>query len=418
MTKKIVKFSMVFLGIFLIFSFPIFGLEKKISLPDEAIEVVKGSNTFAFDLYKQMSKNQNICFSPFSISSAFGMAYTGAKGETQKEIATVLHYPKSIQSTDEGWSWLNEFLTFFPSNSSNDIRLRPANALWVQSDFPVLPTFRDRMSQYFNGAFRFVDFNKQPETARDTINAWVKQMTYGKIPDILTANSLDKRTRMVLVSALYLKAKWQHQFDEHATHQEPFFLEDGSLQTVLSMTQTAQFPYLSTPEASILEMPYIMSRKGGPEFSMLVILPRLKDGLKNVENEISRVKFVEWINRLEKTQAIVSFPKLKMTQLSSLNDLFTEMGMMLPFSDHADFSGISPVHGMKIGNILHKVYLSVDETGSEASAATAISMNATAVREQTPPVIFQVDHPFIYIIFEKTTGIILFMGRVVDPNSE
>ncbi len=414
-----IKVILAICGLYIILSSPILGIEnKKNKIPQEALRVIRDSNAFAFDLYKQMSKSQNICFSPFSISSAFAMVYTGAMGDTKKEIAEVLHYSKSIENTDRGWSWLSEFLTFYPSNSSADIRLRIANALWIQANFPVLPAFRDMMSEYFKSTFRFVDFKSQVETARSTINAWVKQNTFGKIADILPPQSINNSTRMVLVSALYLKAKWKNPFDIHATNQEPFFLEDGTIQTTLSMIQTAQFPYFNTPDASLLEMPYIMSRKDGPEFSMLIILPRLKDGLKNVEKDFSIEKFEDWIHHLAHTRAIISIPKFKIVQSSNLNDLFLNMGMKLPFSDQADFSGISPVKGLKIGNILHKVYLAVDETGSEASAATAIGMNTTAIMDQNPPVIFQVDHPFSYIIFEKSTGIILFMGRVSNPNSD
>lgn len=399
-----------------LFSGLVSGEEASNKASDEALEVANNTTTFALQLYRQMPPNDNICFSPFSISSAFAMVYTGAKGDTQKEMASILHFPKSAEKMDKGWAWLNKFLTFYPSNASDDIRLRVANSLWMQTNFPVLPTFRDMMSKYFTNTFRFVDFKMQTETARATINAWVKQNTFGKIADILTAQSIDSATRMVLVSALYLKAKWKNQFDVHATGQQPFFSAEGSLHTVLSMSQMAYFPYLDTPSAAILEMPYIMSRKEGPEFAMLIVLPHQKEGLVDVEKELTAEQLQQWTKNLENTQAIVTIPKFKTQQSSNLNGLLKTMGMELPFNDLADFSGISAVKGLKIGNVLHQVYLAVDETGSEAAAATAISINTTAIREQKPPVIFQADHPFLYIIYEKTTGIILFIGRVADPN--
>lgn len=384
-------------------------------IPDEVLQVARNSNMFALDLYRQSRHaNNNICFSPYSITSAFAMVYAGAKGDTHKEMASVLHYPLSTEKLNSGWAWLTKFLTLYPSNSSEDIRLRVANSLWLQTNFPILPSFRDTMSKYFNGTFRFVDFKTQTETARTVINAWVKQNTFGKITDILTAQSLDSTTRMVLVSALYLKAKWKNQFDVHATSQQPFYPLDGSSQTVLSMTQTGPFPYLDTPEAAILEMPYIMSRKEGPEFSMLCVLPHLKEGLPDVEMELTVDKLEDWINNLENTRAIVTIPKFKVLESSNLQEQLTQMGMDLPFSDQADFSDISGIKGLKIGNVMHKVYLSVDETGSEAAAATTISMNLTSVLDKKPPIVFQVDHPFLYIIFEKTTGMILFIGRITD----
>lgn len=383
-------------------------------IPENALQTAKDSNTFALQLYHELPYS-NACFSPYSISSAFAMVYTGAQGDTQKEISNILHFPPKASETDQGWAWLNQFLTFYPSDASDDLRVRAANSLWIQTNFPVLPSFRDAMSKYFPGTFRFVDFKLQSETARATINAWVKQNTFGKITDILPAQSVDKNTRMVLASALYLKAKWLHQFDVHATTQQPFFLDGGAIQTVPSMMQSGHFPYLDTPEAAILEMPYILSRKDGPEFSMLFVLPHQKEGLPDVEKQVTVEKLEDWIKNLESTRTIVTIPKFKILQSSNLNEILVKMGMQLPFTDQADFSGISGVKGLKIANVLHKVYLSVDETGSEAAAATAINMNVTAVREQKPPVIFQADHPFLYILFEKNTGMILFMGRVADP---
>ena len=405
----------IIVGLFFFSSF-VSGVEKtKKNPPEEALEVARDSAAFALDLYNQMPQNENICFSPYSISSAFAMVYTGAKGDTQKEISTVLHFPQSAEKMNVGWAWLNKFLTFYPSNASEDIRLRIANSLWIQTNFPILPAFRDQMSKYFNGTFRFVDFKNYAETARATINAWVKQNTFGKIADILPT-PLDSSTRMVLVSALYLKARWKNQFDEHVTSQQPFFLMDGSIETTLSMGQSAFFPYLDTPEVSILEMPYINSRKEGPEFSMLVILPHQRYGISDVEKDLRAEKLDQWVKNLQNTRVIVTIPKFKILQSANLNDVLSKQGMELPFSDQADFSGISGVKGLKIGNVLHKVYLSVDETGSEAAAATAIGMNTTAVLEQKTSVIFQADHPFIYIIVEKTTGTILFIGRIAEPN--
>lgn len=410
------KLGFIFFGLLMAFSSSIlYGQEKTKKIPDEVLRAAKDSNSFAIQAYQQLSEIENICYSPFSISSAFAMVYAGAQGDTKQEIMQVMHYPTLVEETNKAWAWLNQFFTFYPSNSSEDLRVKIANSLWVQSNFPVLPSFRDTMSNYFGGAFRFVDFKLQTETARATINAWVKQNTFGKITDILSPQSLDKSTRMVLISALYLKAKWQNQFDSHLTTQQPFFLKDGNLKTVLSMTQAADFPYFSTSEASILDMPYTISRKDGPEFSMLIVLPHQKEGLFELEKRLTAEKMEDWISKLERTRVIVTIPKFKTLQSSNLNELFTKMGMQLPFTDQADFSGISNVKGLKIGDVLHKVYLSIDETGSEAAAATAIRMNVTAVREQKSPIVFQADHPFLYIIYEKTTGMILFMGHLEDP---
>lgn len=389
---------------------------KPPKIPAEALQVAKSTNAFALEFYKEMPTEDNFSFSPYSISSAFAMVYNGSKGSTQKEISTIFHYPTSIEEMNKGWEWLNKYFTFYPSNASEDVRLSAANSLWVQSNFPILPSFRDAMGKYFKGAFRFVDFKAQTETSRATINAWVKQNTFGKIVDILSSEAIDSSTRMILISALYMKAKWKNPFDSRLTHQQPFFTQDGNVQTVLSMTQTAYFPYGDTPEVALLEMPYIPSRPDGPQLSLLIILPHQKEGLSELEKNLSAEKFQEWVRLLQNTRMLVTLPKFKALSSFELNDAFKRVGMGLPFTDQADFSGMTGVRGLKIGHILHKIYVSMDETGSEAAAATAIGMNVTSVADPKPPVLFEVDHPFIYIIFEKTTGMILFMGKVMDPN--
>lgn len=409
-------FRAAIFSLLMILPFSIFALEKTAKIPDDVLQLAKNSNAFALNVYHQMPSNENIGFSPFSISSAFAMVYSGAGGETKKEIMQVMQYPSSVKSLDQGWSWLNQFLTFFPSNSSEELRVKIANSLWVQTNFPVLPAFRDTMSKYFDGTFRFVDFKTQTDTARATINAWVKQNTFGKITDILTDQSIDKSTRMVLVSALYLKAKWKHPFDAHATSQQPFFLPEGNTQTALTLSQINYYPYLNTPEASLLEMPYILSRPGGPEFSMLIVLPQQADGLAELEKQLSVAKLEQWIHELKETRIILTIPKFKILQSHDLKDLLINMGMQLSFSDQADFSGISGVRGLNLGNVQHKVYISSDESGSEAAAATSIGINVTAVRDQPPAAVFKADHPFLYFIFEKKTGTILFMGRLANPN--
>lgn len=398
----------------LIFFVPIFGQEKEFKIPQGVEELTKASNSFALEFYKKIAgTNHNTCFSPFSITSAFAMVYTGSKGDTQKEISSVFHYPKQSEELNNSWFWLNKFFTYYPSNSSEDIRLRLANSLWVQTNFPVLPAFRDAMTKYFSGVFRFVDFKTKADLARMTINSWVKQNTFGKIVDILPSQSVDQNTRMVLVSALYMKARWKNPFDVHATSQKPFVGEDGSTQTALAMSQSASFLYLDTPEAAILEMPYILSRSDGPFYSMLVVLPHQQDGLSELEKNLTDEKIEQWIKNLTPHHVLVTIPKFKTLESIPLNDLLIQSGMNLPFSENADFSGISEVKGLKLGNVSHKVYLSVDETGSEAAAATAIGMSTKSFQ---PPVLFEANHPFLYFIYEKNTGMIFFMGRVANPN--
>lgn len=385
--------------------------------PKEALEAARGNNEFAVHLLQQMPKEGNVSFSPYSISSVFAMAYTGAKGETQQEMSQTLRFPSSAETLDKGWEWLNRFITFYPSNSSEDIRVRAANSIWVQSNYPVLPTFKEMMNEYFNSSFRLVDFKNQSETARVTINSWVKQNTYGKITEILSSGSVTNATRMVMVSALYLKAKWLSQFDPHVTTQQPFFTDQDNTITTATMNQTGSFGYFDSAEASILEMPYAITRQDGPEFSMLIALPHDKESIHALESNLTIEKLQDWMKSLQHQKVIVSLPKFKVEQFSVLNEMLEKMGLAQAFDDQADFSGITGLKNLKISQALHKVYVNVDETGSEAAAATALTMMMTGSAYQQPPILFRADHPFLYFIYEKRTGIILFMGRVGNPNT-
>jgi serpin B len=385
------------------------------AVPEEAEKAVQSSNEFALQLYENLPQG-NLCFSPFSISSAFVMAYNGAKAQTEKELAAVFHFPTSTEGLDKGWMWIDKFITFYPSDSAEDVRVKAANSIWLQTNFNVLPTYRDLMAKYFTGAFRLVDFKDQSDAAISTINAWVKENTNGKIIDIVNKQSVDSSTRMVLISALYFKAKWLLPFDTHLTRQLPFFVDQGSIETVASMTQSSRFPYLDTEEAALLEMPYSITREEGPEFAMVIALPHQRDGLSSFEKQLTATNIREWMQGFRYTKATVTMPKFKMTQMADLKKTLGNMGLVEAFSNQADFSGMTGRKDLKISNVLHKVFLAVDETGSEAAAATAITMGLTSsLNPPEPPIVFQVDHPFVYFIIEKKTGIILFIGRVTNP---
>ena len=378
--------------------------------------VVRDNNTFATQLYALLKKQEgNLFFSPYSISSALAMTYAGASGITQEQMQKVLHFSLPETETLAGFSALQHFFT-----RRSDVELSPrlllANSLWIQSGFSLLPSFLDVMTRNFLAALHEVDFSKHTEDARTEINRWVKEHTEGRISDLLSSNDLQSSTRLVLASAIYMKANWLVPFDEKNTHSGSFF-SPGKTVSVPMMDHTGFFPLYQGDSFAALELPY-RSAPGtsSPKLAMLVLLPKEKQGIASFEAELTEPNLAKWITLLKQQRVHILLPKFTFTQSFSLNDALKNLGMGSAFiPNQADFSRMTGSKDLMIGQVVHKAFIAVDENGTEAAAATAVSMNLTAILEPEKPYEFIVDHPFGFVIFEKTTGSILFIGRVSTP---
>lgn len=378
--------------------------------------VAEANNAFAFDLFQELNPGKgNLCFSPYSISSAFAMVYGGAEGLTKQEISRVFHFTQASQDIQRGYAKLNGALTYHPSNFSEELRLLLANSLWIQANQTLLPDFVKQITTFFKGGLHRVDFIKQPETARTEINQWVKEQTEGKIEDILQQNAITQTTRMVLVSSLYLKARWDKVFDERLTQEMPFFPNKEITSSAMMMTQTDQFPIFQQDLFNILELPYIQGPKEEPKLSFLILLPHEADGLNALTKELTAEHFKLWYRQMKKRRVIVSIPKLHSIENISLKDVLENMGIHEAFSNQANFSLISGSKNLKLEQVLHKIFLAVDESGTEAAAATSISIGTTAILESELPLIFRADHPFAYVIYDRSNDLILFLGKVENP---
>jgi len=390
--------------------------QSKTAIDENVQKLAQVNNTFAFQLFRNLDhKDANLCFSPYSISSAFAMTYDGARGTTQKEMEHVLGFTSVATTVDSGFSWLNQYLSMTSSDLPTDFRLFIANSLWIQTGKNVLPEFLEQMTKYYKGSLRYVDFVRQSETARNEINNWVKEKTQGKIANLLSPNNLTAATRMVLVSAIYMKARWATLFNKENTTQLPFFSVRNQTMSVPTMTNTAYYPFYHDNEVTVVELPYILPKPTAPQLSMFIILPNDQSGLKSLEQKISADSFNKWRTQMNKERILLFLPKFEITKSFNLNDSLIAMGMVNALGKEADFSGIDGVEDLQIGQVIHKAYISADENGTEAAAATAISMELKSVFNNKEPIMLRVDHPFLFIIYEKASGSILFMGRVVNP---
>ncbi len=399
-----------------------FGGEQRMA--DSEVQrqtVVQCNNEFALALFARLRENQgNIFFSPYSISTALAMTYAGARGETESQMAKVLHFPTAVAegvspgTTLQGAQFHSAFGAVVKDLNGRakkgGYELAVANALWGQKGYKLLGDFLRLIEAEYDGRLTEVDFVRATEPARKTINAWVEKQTKDKIKELLQPGVLDAATRLVLTNAIYFKGNWARQFKEDRTRPAPFTLLSGRKVDVPMMNQTDRFGYMEADDFQALEIPYVDN-----ELSMIILLPKEIDGLPEFEKALKPEDFAQWLDRLRKREVIVSVPKFKMTSQFSLASVLKSMGMTDAFSaSEADFSGITGGRDLFISAVIHKAYVDVNEQGTEAAAATGVTMRLTSIGP-TETAVFRADHPFLFLIRDNYSGSILFIGRMIDP---
>jgi serpin B len=397
--------------------------------------LVNADNQFAMDLYGKLQvKPGNLFFSPESIAMALQMTSAGAGGATAREMAKVLHTPSEgtvgigIAKDETGLQgdarqipvlWPAPRLSAANGALMADLKgagkrpyeLAIANALWGQKGYGFLPEFTGLLKTSYGAGLEEVDFAKDAEGSRKTINTWVEKQTNEKIKDLMPQGSIDAMTRLVLTNAIYFKGDWVKPFEKAATSDQDFFLAaDKKVKTPL-MYQKGDYKYLDSPELLGLEMPY-----AGDELSMVVLLPKKVDGLAVLEKDLTAEKVTGWIGKLAKRHNVeVTLPKFKLNTEFQLKDTLAAMGMPTAFvPGKADFAGMNGgKEPLFISAVVHKAFVDVNEQGTEAAAATGIGIRTMAMPVDLP--IFRADHPFIFLIRDVKSGVILFLGRVADP---
>ena len=390
---------------------PLSAIAPPVSNAADQAEAVNGSNAFAVDLYAQLSKQPgNLFFSPESISTAFGMAYAGARGQTATEMEHVFHF---TLPPDRLHPAMGALLAEMNAQHKN-YELRVADALWAQQDASFLPDYLKLVQADYGAGFHRVNFKLAPDSVRETINAWVEKQTNDKIKDLLSPGVVNPSTRMVLTNAIYFKGDWQDQFDKEATQKEEFHLSATQWVMAPMMHRTDGYRYYDGGTFQALELPY-----AGDEIAMVVLLPKEKEGLPALEQLFTSGAAGDWIQKLEFVdKVILTLPRFTMTQQFELSEALSAMGMPQAFSGAADFSGMTGKPDFTISAAIHKAYIDVNEQGTEAAAATSIVMRATAMRysaPEPPPIVFRADHPFLFILLDTRSGGMLFLGRVTDP---
>jgi serpin B len=362
-------------------------------------------NTFAFDLYRglKVGGNENLVYSPFSITPAFGMVTLGARGETLNQLNATFHFgnsPKFHQAVGK----LQQSLI---KSSSADITINVANKAWLQTDYKILKRYRCDLKGNYKTSLYKVDFINDPEAARKTINHAVEYDTQRHIKDLLPQGSISNLTRLVLTNAVYFKGKWKETFEPEKTKERDFTLADGSKTKHQFMSADKTFGYLKGTDFAALEMDY-----KGEELSMLLILPNEGKPLSEFEKAFTVEKYNEVVKAIEPQKTLVFIPRFTVESGFSMKKVLGEMGLTIPFSDDADFSGISGNKDLKISDAYHKAFIEVSEEGTTAAAATAV---VVAMKSMPNFNVFDANRPFMFILRHKPTSTILFIGRVAKP---
>jgi len=379
------------------------------SPPPDQTAVAAGNNAFAVDLYGQLRKQDgNLFFSPESISTAFAMAYAGARGSTASQMAKTLHFTLPPDSLHPAMGALLASL----NAEHPGYQLYVADALWAEKDFPFLDAYLKLTSSDYGAGFNRVDFKAAPEAARQTINQWVEQKTENKIKDLIPPRAITPATRLVLTNAIYFKGDWETKFDKAQTQDEDFHLDAAQTVKAPLMHIESKFGYFSGGTFQALSIPYKTS-----ELSLVVLLPNDTTGLPALEQSLTAANVKQWLNQLNSVRKVIlTLPKFKMTNQFELSNALGSLGMTQAFQPgNADFSGMTGKRDFWISSAIHKAFIDVNEEGTEAAAATAIVMRSNAAARDQVPIVFRADRPFVFLIRDNRSGAILFLGRVTNP---
>ncbi len=374
-------------------------------------DLVDGNTAFAVGVYNTLrTEPGNFFYSPHSISSALAMTWAGARGQTETDMATALHFTLSQEKLHPAWNQLDLALASRGKDAKGSdgqgFRLNIANAVWGQVGYPFEMPFLDVLGKHYGAGMHVVDYIAAPEEAVSLINGWVEKKTEGKIKDILSPDAIDASTRLVLTNAVYFNAAWRTPFEEMNTQTAPFTTSAGASVDVPMMQGNLETRYGKGADFAAVELPY-----DGDELSMVLVLP---DDLDAFEGSFDATRFAEVMGSLSSSYSVdTRLPRFKFDSKFSLVDPLKALGMGIAFTDAADFSGINGTGGLVISDVIHQSFVSVNEAGTEAAAATAVIVGETSIPE---PAAITFDRPFLFLIRDIATKSVLFIGRVTDPS--
>ena len=383
----------------------------------EVKSVVASNTAFTVDLYQKLKDQPgNLFFSPYSISTSMAMTYAGARGQTETEMAKVLHFNLAQTNLPAAFGELVARMNRI--QRWHRMTLATANSLWCQQDYHFTDAFLNLVHKFYGAEARQVDFIHSPQAAAKEINDWVERRTNWKIRDAVTPGQFTDYTRLVLCNAIYFTGKWQHQFKVRDTKPALFHVSTNETLTVPMMYQEEHFKMTFSDDESVklLELPY-----SGTDLSMIILLPQTEypppdvqqPGLPDLEQKLTADTLRIWLAKLDQAaphETSVWLPRFTTTRSYNLVKPLESLSMTSAFNDAANFSGVDGTTNLFISDVIHKAFVEVNESGTEAAAVTQVRVATMSMAGR-----FLVDHPFVFLIRENGSGSILFIGRIVDP---
>lgn len=382
-------------------------------VPDGDVEsVVAGDTAFALDLVREIYEGGNLILSPLSITTALGMLEAGARGETRAEMAEVLHETLPDERLHPARGALVEAVAAPPSTSTEGdvppFTLRAVNASWAQTRYPIRDEYLDTLARSYDAGAYLLDFEADPEAARETINAWVERETEDRIVDLVPPGVIDELTRLVLTNAVYFKANWLREFDPKQTADGPFTTAAGSTVTVPMMRLDATLDYVDAGGFAAAWLPYV------GDAAMMVLLP--EGDLDELLRSLTPQALTDARTKRSERQVALTMPRFEISSPIGLRESLEALGMtaaFVPPPDGADLTGIVAERELYVQDVIHQGFISVDEKGTEAAAATAVVVGVTAA---APPAQLTLDRPFLFAIVHEPSGALLFVGAVTNPH--
>jgi serpin B len=397
---------------FIIFLFSALKFQMASLTHKESVTAVaKANDNFTSKLYGHLvstaGKDSNMVVSPFSISAVMAMAYAGARENTAMQMQSVLSFPEKDLTLQEGYEEMFNVL-----QSNENFTLEAANRLFIHEKYKLLDTYINMVKKHYNALPESVDFGKSEE-ARSIINTWVENQTKEKIRDLLPSGSIDPLTHVVLVNAVYFKGDWKIKFEEADTCKKKFRTTAGKKVDVDMMHKTAKYKAarIKDLDCTVLEMPY-----KGDRLNMLLFLSKESKGFDAMEDKFASLDIVN-LEMHGECEFHVSLPRFKLETSHDLVDNLKAIGLKDMFGSNADFSGIDGSKNLYVKCVMQKAFIEVNEEGSEAAAATAMVINYKSSRV-THPQTFICNRPFLFAIKDQLTGMVLFTGRVANPNKD
>ncbi len=383
--------------------------------PDQLKTLVGGNSAFALDLYRQLAAQQgNLFYSPYSISLALAMTYAGAEGDTAAQMADALHFTLQSEDLHTAFNSLDQALAERGQDVNPEqgegFQLNIANSIWGQRGYDFRSAYLDLLAANYGAGLRVADFSAAPEESRQEINEWVSDSTEDRIQDLIPPGGVSELTRLVLANAIYFKASWMHQFSEMNTQPGPFTILDGTQVQVpmMRLLDPKRFAYADGDGFQAVQLPYV-----GDEVGMLIVLPD-EGTFGAFEDGLDGAALDQIVDQLDGRMVQLSMPKFEFESEFGLAEALSALGMTDAFSPGAaDFSGIDGGRELYVSDVFHKAFVSVDEEGTEAAAATAVIVGVTSI--QLPDVTLNIDRPFLFFIRDLETGTVLFTGRVANP---